>query len=394
MQIAIKNLDTIVSGDWKCPILDGDSILVKDGIIVNVGNVKNIDIDNSDVVIDASGATLMPGMIDSHVHITFGDFTPRQNTVGYLQSYLHGGTTSCISASEVHVPGRPSDPEGVKALAVAAKKCFEKYKPGGMKVYAGSIILEPGLSRNDYKEIKSQGVWLAKAGFGNVSHASEYIDLVYEARSSGLFTTLHTGGASIPGSFPITGDDLIDINPNVAFHINGGPVSIEDKFFEIVAKDTNIAMQVCTAGNLRTAILCAKMAIKEDAFDRFLIATDTPTGSGIMPMGMIYTISHISSLTNYEPEFIIAAATGNVSNTYGLNSGIISKGRDGDLLIIDSPLGGTTTNALDALKNGDPFAIGAVISSGVPRFIGKSKNTPPTIRDIRIEKSEIKEMFN
>ena len=75
------------------------------------------------MVIDADGAVAIPGLIDSHVHITFGDYTPRQRTVGFLESYVHGGTTTSISASEVHVPGRPKDPEGVKALAVAAMKC-------------------------------------------------------------------------------------------------------------------------------------------------------------------------------------------------------------------------------------------------------------------------------
>ncbi len=394
MQIAIKNIDVIISGDWKHPILEGDSILIKDGIIEFVGNVKLKEIDDSDVVIDANGTTVMPGFIDSHVHITFGDYTPRQNTVGYLQSYLHGGTTTCISASEVHVPGRPSDPQGVKALAVAAKKCFENFKPGGMKVYAGSIILEPGLTKDDFLEVKRNGVWLAKAGFGKVNSAKEYINLVSDAKSGGLFTTLHTGGASIPGSFPITGKDLIKINPDVAFHINGGPVAIEDKFFQIVARDTQIAMQICTAGNLRTAILCANMAIKEDAFERLLIATDTPTGSGIMPLGMVYTISQIASLTKLDPAMIIAAATGNVSKVYGLNSGLIKQGCDGDLLIVDAPLGGTQNNALDALKNGDPFAVGAVISSGIPRFVGRSSNTPPTLRNIKVARSEVKEMFN
>ena len=29
--------------------------------------------------------------------------------VGFLESYTHGGTTTAISASEVHVPGRPKD---------------------------------------------------------------------------------------------------------------------------------------------------------------------------------------------------------------------------------------------------------------------------------------------
>ena len=125
MRVAIKNIDKIVSGNWETPFVEGDSILVNDGIINSVGNVKLKDLNECDVIIDADGATLIPGLIDSHVHITFGDFTPRQNTVGYLKSYLHGGTTTCISASEVHVPGRPSDPEGVKALALAAKKCFD-----------------------------------------------------------------------------------------------------------------------------------------------------------------------------------------------------------------------------------------------------------------------------
>ena len=394
MKIVIKNIGTIVTGEWESPILQADTVLIKDGKIELVGNVNPTDLHDCEVVIDAAGATLIPGFIDSHVHITFGDFTPRQNTLGYLKSYLHGGTTTCISASEVHVPGRPTDVEGVKALAIAAKKCFDNYQPGGMKVYAGSLILEPGLDNKDFLDVKEDGVWLAKGGFGNVKSASEYIDLVSKAKKAGLFTTLHTGGASIPGSFPITGDDLININPDVAFHINGGPVSINDKFFEIVARDTDIAMQVCTAGNLRTSILCVEMAFKENAFDRFLIATDTPTGSGVMPLGMIYTISQIASLTSHNPEVLISAATGNVGKIYNLNTGIIKKGFDADLIIIDAPLGGTKNFALDALKNGDPCAIGAVISSGIPRFVGRSLNTPPTIRDINVEKSEIKEMFN
>ena len=62
--------------------------------------------------------------------------------------------------------------------------------------------------------------------------------------------------------------------------------------------------------------------------------------------------------------------------------------------IIDAPLGGTKKNALDSLKNGDPCAVGAVISDGLPRFVGRSKNTPPTTRKIHVERSEIKKMFN
>ena len=141
MRTAIVNLGRIVSGDWREPWVAGDAILMDNGIITQAGQVADSELLSCDVVIDAGGATAIPGLIDSQVHNTFGDYTPRQKTVGFLESYVHGGVTTAISASEVHVPGRPKDPEGVKALAVAAMKCFETYRPGGMRVWAGAVIL-------------------------------------------------------------------------------------------------------------------------------------------------------------------------------------------------------------------------------------------------------------
>ena len=127
MKTAIVNIGTIVTGDWRQPVVPGDSILMDDGIIEVVGSTSANAVSGCDVVIDADGSTAIPGFIDSQVHNTFGDYTPRQKTIGFLESYVHGGTTTGISASEVHVTGRPKDPEGVKALAVAAQKCFENY---------------------------------------------------------------------------------------------------------------------------------------------------------------------------------------------------------------------------------------------------------------------------
>src|SRR5687767_12062733 len=129
MRIAIVNIGLIVSGGLDRPFADGDTIVTEGDRIAAVGTASTKAVADCDLVIDAGGTTAIPGLIDSHVHITFGDFTPRQNTVGYLESYLHGGVTTAISASEVHVPGRPRDADGVKALAVAAHKCFEHYRP-------------------------------------------------------------------------------------------------------------------------------------------------------------------------------------------------------------------------------------------------------------------------
>ena len=190
----------------------------------------------------------------------------------------------------------------MKALALAAQRCFATYRPGGMRVLAGSVILEPGLKAADFVELAVNGVRLAKAGFGAVKTPYDYVPLVRDAKAAGLITTCHTGGASIPGSGAITGDHLLAMQPHVSFHINGGPTAMPDRDFERVIKESEIALQVCTAGNLRTTLLCARLAEQHGAFDRFIIATDTPTGSGVMPLGMLYTIAHCASLTDMPPE--------------------------------------------------------------------------------------------
>src|ERR1700693_1235067 len=216
MKVPICNIAKILSGDIAAPIVAGDTIILDDGKIVSVGTSGNAA--DCEVAIDAGGMMAMPGLIDSHVHATFGDYTPRQKTVGFLESYIHGGVTTCISASEVHVPGRPRDPAGVKALAIAARKSFENYRPGGMRVHAGSIILEPGLTQADFAELSNEGVWLAKAGFGAFATPYEYAPSMAMAKHHGMVTMVHTGGSSIPGSAGIWADHALRVEPRVCHH--------------------------------------------------------------------------------------------------------------------------------------------------------------------------------
>jgi enamidase len=394
VKTAITNLKTIVSGDWRQPFVQGDTIVSDGGTIVHVGTADAAMIAGCDVVIDADGAVAIPGLIDSHVHITFGDYTPRQKTVGFLESYTHGGVTTAITASEVHVPGRPKDPEGVKALAVAAFKSFENYRPGGMRVHAGSIILEPGLKESDFDELKAKGVWLAKAGFGAFKTPYDYKPMIGWAKSRGMITTVHTGGSSIPGSSGIWSEHILALDPDVSFHVNGGPVAMPDEGFPRLVNESRVALQVCTAGNLRTTLWLSRLVREADQFDRFLIATDTPTGSGIMPLGMMYTITHLASLADMAPEMAIAAATGNNARVYRLNSGFIAPGKDADIIVIDACSGGSKNDALSALANGDIAAVGAVVTDGVPRFVGRSRNTPEGMRRVRVAKSTVMQDFS
>lgn len=98
MKVAVFNLAKILTGDIAAPVAPGDTITMVDGKITAIGTGG--DAEDCDVAIDAGGMMAMPGLIDSHVHITFGDYTPRQKAVGFIESYTHGGVTTCISASD------------------------------------------------------------------------------------------------------------------------------------------------------------------------------------------------------------------------------------------------------------------------------------------------------
>lgn len=393
MKIALVNIGTFINGNWRDPFVKGDSLLMVDGKLDTVGSVDSADLESADLVVDVGGMTVIPGLIDSHVHVTFGDYTPRQQTVGFLESYLHGGITSCISASEIHVPGRPSDPAGVCALALAAQRCFQTHRPGGMRVYAGSVIMEPGLTESHFETLAAEGVWLAKVGFGNFAKPVDVTPVVKAAQKHGFKVMCHTGGASIPGSAPITADDLLTMKPDIAGHVNGGPVALADDGLERVVNDSEMALQIAQAGNIRSSIKVIELAEKGGHFDRVLISSDTPTGTGMMPLGTIKSLTEMTTLTGVEPERIIATATGNCTRVYGLDSGLLQPGMAADVTVIDASQGCTQPDALAAMRNGDIPAVAAVFSAGIPRFVGKSRNTPPPTRKIQIVKNTCIETF-
>ena len=72
--------------------------------------------------------------------LVFGDWTPRQNQIGLIDSTMNGGVTTMVSASEVHLPGRPKDIVGLKALAIAAQRPFDNFRPGGLGHIAPELV--------------------------------------------------------------------------------------------------------------------------------------------------------------------------------------------------------------------------------------------------------------
>ena len=104
-KLVVKNVGIMLSGALEAPVLDADAVVAVDGKIAEVGRFADLDTGDADTTVDAKGAALAPGLIDSHVHPVAGDWTPRQSQVNWIDSSMHGGVTTMISAGEAHFPG-------------------------------------------------------------------------------------------------------------------------------------------------------------------------------------------------------------------------------------------------------------------------------------------------
>ena len=140
-KVVIRNIGLLLSGHIDHPILEADTIVVKDGLITAVGKLKDCDIEAAQTVIDVRKTCVAPGLIDSHVHPVFGDWTPRQTQLGWIESTMNGGVTTMGAAGEVHLPGRPKDIVGLKAVATEAQRAFDDLRPVGFKLIGARPVI-------------------------------------------------------------------------------------------------------------------------------------------------------------------------------------------------------------------------------------------------------------
>jgi len=384
LRTLITGIGRVVSGDIDAPLIDADSISIVDGRIESIG--RGLD-DVADVVIDAHGSTVMPGLIDSHAHPVVGDFTPRQRTLDFIESSLHGGVTTMISAGEPHLPGRPKDVIGLKALAIAIARAYATFRPGGVKVRAGAPILEQGLVEADFAEMAAGGVRLiGEIGLGSVKSGVDAAPMVAWGRAHGMVSTFHTGGPSLPGSSAIGADDVLEAGPDIAGHINGGTTSLsEGDIDRLVAAETGIALELVHCGNGRTALYALARATEAGALGRIILGNDAPSGTGVVPLGILRLMAHLASLGDVPPETVVAFATGNTARVHRLDTGTIAPGKAADLVIADAPIGSVAGTALQALANGDIPGISMVLIDGMP-LVGRSRNTAPAARMAEVVK--------
>jgi enamidase len=376
-KLVIRNIGLLLSGDLGQPILDADTVVAIDGVIKQVGKAKDCDTAQPDTLIDAKGVALAPGLIDSHVHPVFGDWTPRQNQLGWIESTLNGGVTTMISAGEVHLPGRPKDIVGLKALAITAQRAFHNFRPAGVKVLAGAPVIEQGMTESDFAELAAAGVTLlGEVGLGSVKAGAQARQMVAWARKYGIQSTIHTGGPSIPGSGLIDKDVVLEADADVIGHINGGHTALPEAHVCELCERSTRAIEIVHNGNEKVAVAAAQAARDGRCLHRVILGTDGPAGSGVQPLGILRVITLLASLGGIPAEQAFCFATGNTARIRRLDCGLIEPGRAADFVFLDRAQHTAGNSLLESVSVGDIPGVGMVVIDGVVRC-GRSRNTPP-----------------
>src|SRR5690606_34456629 len=310
-KLVIRNIGQILSGRIEEPLIDGDCVVCEGSRIAAVGREKDLDTDHATTVVDAKGVTLCPGLIDSHVHPVIGDYTPRQQQLNWIDSCLHGGVTTMISAGEVHAPGRPKDIVGLKAMAIASQRWYENFRPSGVKVHSGAPVIEEGMVEEDFRDLAAAGVrLLGEVGLGSVKAGETAAQMVKWARKYGIQSTIHTGGPSIPGSGLIDKDVVLEADADIIGHINGGHTALPDDQITCLCESCLRGIEIVHNGNERAGLLAMRTAFELKQPERVILGTDAPAGSGVQPLGILRMVAMLSSLGDVPPEIAFCFATG------------------------------------------------------------------------------------
>jgi len=280
----------------------------------------------------------------------------------------------------VHLPGRPKDIVGLKALAIASQRWYENFRPSGMKVLAGAPILEEGMVEADFKDLADAGVkLLGEVGLGTVKDGKTARQMVDWARKYGIQSTIHTGGPSVPGSSLIDADMVLETGTDVIGHINGGHSALPDDQIMCLCESCTAGLEIVHNGNQRAAMLTLNTARELKQMDRIILGTDGPAGSGVQPLGILRMVAMLSSLGDLPAEIAFCFANGNTSRQRELDTGLIEVGYAADFVLMDQAQHAPGKNILESVELGNLPGIGMTIIDGVVTS-QRSRNTPPATR--------------
>ena len=205
---------TIINGTGSEPLRNG-TILIQEGKIVEVGKADQINLGPDVERIDATGKFTMPGIIDSHVHVTPNQDVPNDirinlrvgfNSISLLRQSLGAGVTTVVS-----IGGGPPSVELTNAINEGyVDRCANQITAGVVNASGGHVRGRhadgPWEIRKAVRELASAGCTMIKtaatAGFQwehERVHWPDYTEeeltaLVDEARMRDMPVAAHAHG--------------------------------------------------------------------------------------------------------------------------------------------------------------------------------------------------------
>lgn len=205
---------TIIDGSGVEPVING-TILVHDKKIIKVGPADSVEVPPEATVIHAIGKFTMPGIIDSHVHVTPNQDVPNDvrinlrvgfNAINTLKQSLGAGVTTVVS-----IGGGPPAVELTNAIKEGyVDRCANQITAGVVNASGGHVRGRhadgPWEIRKAVRELASAGCTMIKtaatAGFQwehERVHWPDYTEeeltaLVDEARARDMPVAAHAHG--------------------------------------------------------------------------------------------------------------------------------------------------------------------------------------------------------
>ena len=282
---------------------------------------------------------MLPGLVDGHVHPVFGEWTPTQDTIGWIGNYLHGGTTTMISACELHVPGLDYEnltPDLVTSLAVVTAATTGRVRWSGARVHAGTVILVPGMTEAHFDRLAAaksivRQVHLLSAcdpqGRGAALHA-----VVPSARHP--HQGAHRRSVAL-GALPdvrLRHSVMAQARCRRPYQRRADPDE-RRRSRPGHRRARRFALEICSSGNDRSTQRAVDRLRDKGQLARLTLGTDTPGGTGVMPRGMLRNICAIASVCGVPAAEAVAIATGNTAKAHGLDVGVLAPGRPADIVV-------------------------------------------------------------
>ncbi|OFV18544.1 hydrolase [Sphingobacterium sp. HMSC13C05] len=165
-QVLIENVKLL---DYKTQMLTPPKHVLINGNTIQTISTSLIDVQSKNIVkIDAKGKTLMPGLIDVHVHLVFGALTmPQMMTNDLSEEFLI--KTVGLSAQQMLMRGFTSVRD-VGGPIFPLKAAIDKGKLLGPRIWPSGAVVSQTAGHGDFRTQEEK----SRRFFGIVSRAERY----------------------------------------------------------------------------------------------------------------------------------------------------------------------------------------------------------------------------